>query len=378
MKSAASKINLGIDAKWFFSGPPSGNVVVKNLVNEMIKHNHDRFNLFLLLTSKYSKQATAYFPEGVKLIFLPQIPNLLSNSLLVPIAALRYNLQAVLFQNFTSTWPNKLFKIAYIHDVLFLDYPQYYSAAELLYFKRMKSRALKANHVITISATEKKRLIANNLNDDAHIDVVYHGINDGFKPIVNCDEKVVYATINKYDLPGRYLLFVGRLNIRKNLGNLIKALEFLDDKNIKLLIVGEKSHLQSDLEQFISEKGLAWRITFMGHVPENDLQLIYACATIFCFPSFAEGFGLPPLEAMKCGVPVIVADREAMPEVCADAAVYINPDNPNDIACKINALLNDRQFYNDKVKKGLKRAGDFVWEKSAKQILTLIENAYVH
>ncbi|RYD86502.1 MAG: glycosyltransferase family 1 protein, partial [Sphingobacteriales bacterium] len=152
---------------------------------------------------------------------------------------------------------------------------------------------------------------------------------------------------------------------------------FLNDKNIPLLIVGEKNNLNAELEQLINETGLSNRITIIGHVPEHDLHMIYACATIFCFPSYAEGFGLPPLEAMKCGVPVITSDRTAMPEVCGDAAVYIDPDNPNDIACKINALLNNPVLYQDKIKKGLDRAADFAWGKSAQQILDIIEEANV-
>ncbi|RFZ92820.1 glycosyltransferase family 1 protein [Mucilaginibacter conchicola] len=377
MGNITGKINVGIDAKWFFSGPPSGNMVVKNLVNEMILHNRDRFNLHLLINSKDSKQAAAYFPAGVNLIQLPAVPNMLSNLLLVPLAAMRYNLKTVLFQNFASTWPGKLHKIAYIHDVLFLDYPEYYTKTERFYFKQMKRLASKANNIIAISASEKERLIANDFAGNADINVVYHGINDSFKPVGSYAADEVYAIINRYQLPAKYLLFVGRVNIRKNLLNLVKAISFVDDKSIPLLIVGEKNNQNAELEKLINEEQLGHRILIIGHVPENDLQLIYACATIFCFPSYAEGFGLPPLEAMKCGVPVVTSDRTAMPEVCGDAAVYIDPDNPHDMARKINALLNNTELYNDKVKRGLERAANFIWAKSAQQILTIIEETSV-
>lgn len=375
MRNTTGKINVGIDAKWFFKGPPSGNMVVKNLVNELILNNRDRFNLYLLITGKYRKQAAEYFPAGVKLIQLPDIPNMLSNRFLVPLAALRYNLKAVLFQNFTSTWPGKLLKIAYIHDVLFLDYPEYYTRTELLYFKQMKRLASKANSIIAISESEKNRLIANNFGTESRINIVYHGINDSFKPIANYADDEVSSVVNTYNLPDRYLLFVGRVNIRKNLLNLVKALSYLDDTDIPLLIVGEKNNLNAELERFINEENLCNRITIIGHIPEKDLQLIYARATIFCFPSYAEGFGLPPLEAMKCGVPVVTSDRTAMPEICGDAAAYIDPDNPYDIAIKINSLLNNAVLYRDKVQKGLARATNFAWSKSAQQILTIIEEA---
>jgi glycosyltransferase involved in cell wall biosynthesis len=378
MPNTTKKINVGIDAKWFFKGPPSGKMVVKNLVDEMILNNHDRFNLFLLINSKYSKQAAEYFPAEVNIILLPEIPNLFSNLLLVPIVALRYNLKIVLFQNFTSAWPGKLYKIAYIHDVLFLDYPQYYSKSERFYFKQMKRSAFKANCIIAISSSEKKRLVANNFANESHIKVVYHGVNSGFRPVTEYAEDDVYSVINRYNLPGRYILFVGRINIRKNLLNLVKALTLLDDINIPLLIVGERDNLYDDLEKYIGAEKLGRRITFIGHVAEEDLRLIYACATIFCFPSFAEGFGLPPLESMKCGVPVVTSDRTAMPEICGNAAMYFDPDNPYDIARKINLLLNNPELYDDKIKKGLDRAANFVWANSAQQILTIIEQASVN
>lgn len=378
MLDADKKINLGIDAKWFFKGPPSGTTVVKNLIDEMIINNHERFNLFLLINSKYKKQAAEYFPASVGLITMPNMPNLLLNRFFVPFVAIRYNLKAVLLQNFVCTWPKKLFKMAYIHDVLFLDYPQYFTRAELFYFKQMKHLATKANSIVAVSGCERKRLIANNILKEDDINVVYHGLDSGFKPVMNYPEENVYHVINKYDLPVKYILFVGRINIRKNLINLVKALTFIDDADIKLLIVGEKSNLYDDLANHIEHEKLNDRIIFTGHVPEKDLQLIYACATIFCFPSFAEGFGLPPLEAMKCGVPVVVSNRTAMPEICGDAAVYIDPDDPRDIGLKINSLLGDRKLYNNKVKIGLNRAAGFVWSDSAKQILNIIEKADVN
>lgn len=375
MQNITKKINLGIDAKWFFKGPPSGKMVVKNLVDQIILNNRGRFNLFLLINNKFSKQAAEYFPVDVNIILLPDIPNLLSNLFLVPVVALRYKLETVLFQNFTSPWPDKLRKITYIHDVLFLDYPEYYSKPERIYFKQMKRLAVSANRIIAISDSEKKRLLANNFASDARINIVYHGINNDFKPIANCDEVEIQSVINKYSLPGRYLLFVGRVNIRKNLLNLVKALAFLDDVSIPLLVAGEKGGVYAELERYINTEKLVNRIIFTGHLPEKDLQLVYACATIFCFPSFAEGFGLPPLEAMKCGVPVVTSNRTAMPEVCGDAAMYIEPDDPYDIASKINALLNNPELYEAQVQKGLLRAADFIWANSANQILTIIEEA---
>lgn len=132
------------------------------------------------------------------------------------------------------------------------------------------------------------------------------------------------------------------------------------------------------LKDHIQAEGVSHRVILTGHIPEEDLYLIYANATVFCFPSYAEGFGLPPLEAMQCGVPVVVSQRTAMPEVCGDAAIYIDPDYPGDIAEKINCLLNDKILYQKKVLEGIDHAKKFSWEVSANGILKLIGDAYIN
>jgi len=376
-KNWDGKVKLGIDAKWFFDGPPSGHMVVKNLVDEMIMNNNGRFEIFLLLNAKNKQQAQAYFPADVKLIFLFWMPNMLSNLLLVPLVARLYGIQIMLFQNFGSIWPQQLFKIVYIHDVLFLDHPQYYTRLEQLHFRQMKNLAARANGIITISNTEKERMIKNQVGDADDIAVVYHGINKNFKPLTHQPDEKIKEIINKYDLPERYLLYVGRVNTRKNINNLIRAVSLLYDNDLKLLVVGEQGRNCTDLEKLIHELHLAERVIFTGHVPENDLHLIYAIATVFCFPSYAEGFGLPPLEAMQCGVPVIVSHRTAIPEVCGDAATYIDPDDPADIAEKINTLLSDNCLYEEKMMAGIRHAAKFSWQQSANEILDLINYAYV-
>jgi glycosyltransferase involved in cell wall biosynthesis len=372
------KMKLGIDAKWYFKGPPSGNMVVKNLVDEMIAGNHQHIELYLFITKDFKKQAAGQFPHNIKLVFLPSIPNLLNNVLLIPIYARKYRLDAMLFQNFNSIWPKNLFKVVYIHDVLFLDHPQYYSGAELFYFRKMKGLAAKSDLIITISNTEKDRLLQNKVGSENKVSVVYHGVNNNFKKLSNYSAARVKAIVVKYHLPPRYLLCVGRVNIRKNISKLVSAIKLLDDQIIKLVIVGEQGDTAETLKTQIYVEGLYNRVIFTGHVPEEDLYVIYANATVFCFPSYAEGFGLPPLEAMQCGVPVIVSNRTAMPEICGDAATYINPDNTADIANKVNDLLNDVNLYKEKVIAGVKRAGEFTWPKSANGILKLISDAYVN
>jgi glycosyltransferase involved in cell wall biosynthesis len=371
------KLRLGIDAKWFFEGPPSGHMVVKNLVDEMLRNNDGRFDIYLLMNSRDKQQAFEYFSANVKIIFLRKLPNILSNALLLPFVARKHSLDVLMLQNFNFLWPGKVFKVVYIHDALFLDYPQYYSFKERLHFGRMKTLAKSANRIITISNTEKERMARHNFAKPEDIYVVYHGVNPDFKPIIFYTDEHIKQVIDKYDLPEKYLLYVGRLNPRKNLNKLIQAIPMIQDPDMKLLIVGEQQ-AQGELLKEIELHHLSNKIIFTGHIPENDLHLIYAAATIFCFPSYAEGFGLPPLEAMRCGLPVVVSNRTSMPEVCGYAALYIDPDHAEDIAQKINSLLSDNSFYQKKMIDGLGYSAAFSWKRSANEILNLITTDYAN
>ena len=377
-KPDQARIRLGIDAKWYFQGPPSGHMVVKNLVDAIIDNNGDQFQLYLILGKKDKRKAERHFPAAISLIFLADIANLLSNLFLSPFVALTHRLDVILFQNFVSLWPRRLCRIAYIHDVLFLDYPTYYSKGELLYFKNMKYLAKKADKIITISTSEKQRLIDHKIKDGNHIAVVYHGVNEKFKPLSFYPQEIINGVNLKYKLPVRYLLFVGRVNPRKNLTALLKALSLLDDDTIPLVITGENMVGYPELDQLLKTYENRERVIFTGHICEEDLYLVYARATVFCYPSYAEGFGLPPLEAMQCGIPVVVSGLTAMPEICGEAAIYIKPDSSADIAEKINELLNNPEFYKQKVQCGLQRANGFKWKKSATEVLDIISNAYAN
>ncbi|WP_121810843.1 glycosyltransferase family 4 protein [Mucilaginibacter kameinonensis] len=376
MSNQDLKIRVGIDAKWYFDGPPSGHMVVKNLVDEIIKAGDDRVELCLFLVSKNKKKAKAHFPERVRLIFLPGIPNLLSNLFLLPFMTLLYDIDVVLFQNFGSAWPARALKIVYIHDVLFLDYPQYYTKAEVGYFKQMVRFAANVDQIITISNCEKERMHKHGLDAPLGINVVYHGINGAFKPLHTYSEDDIIALEQKYNLPQAYLLYVGRVNIRKNLIGLVRALAHLPKSDLKLIIAGERGNYP-ELDDYIALRQLEDHVVFTGHIPETDLHLLYARARIFCFPSYAEGFGLPPLEAMQCGVPVVVSNRTAMPEICGQAALYADPDDEGAIAAAIGSFLNSKDLYDEKVNLGITQSRKFSWNKASQEILTLIIEAYV-
>jgi glycosyltransferase involved in cell wall biosynthesis len=297
---------------------------------------------------------------------------MLSNVFVLPTYASRLGLDIVVFQNFAPMYAD--FKIiAYVHDVLFLSHPQYYSLKERIYFSPMKLLARHADRICTISESEKKRLLQYRYRNTASdIDVIYHGVDAAFKPLEQYTSSEIASIRAKYKLPANFLLFVGRLNIRKNIYHLLKAIPMLGNDSIPLVVVGFRDWKMFDIEQVLTESGIKSRVLFTGYVPDEDLPCIFAMATVFCFPSYAEGFGLPALEAMAAGVPVVVSNTTALPEVCAEAGNYVNPGNPQELASMIDRLLSDKKFYLQKRLQGLERSRYFTWEQSAKKLLQSI------
>ena len=220
-----------------------------------------------------------------------------------------------------------------------------------------------------VSETEKKRMINAGYGREHNIDVIYHGVDDAFMPLGRHDKEALTALSAKYGLPSRFILYVGRLNVRKNIGNLLRAVPLLKNYNIPLVIVGGYDWKMESLDNLLSELGIQDRVIFTGPVYGADLPRIYALATVFCFVSYAESFGLPALEGMASGVPVVVSNYTCLPEICGEAALYADPDNPSDIAKNIDRLLNDTVLWQEKRVRGLKHAESFTWSRSAEHLL---------
>jgi len=369
-------MKIGIDAKWLFSGNISGKLFIRNILPELFSlHPEIEWHIFL-----NEKEKSLYFPfrnENIYIHYVWAGFNMLSNLFVLSKFAKRLQLDVVLFQTFSLK--RKYFKsVVFIHDVLFKKYPEYFTLKERLYFKPLKWTVRTADRIITTSEYVKSDLeIFHYAKKDQPVDVVPSGITDIFKPVSFHNKEMLNKVKMKYDLPESYLLFVGRLNARKNIETLIKSLHLLNDKSISLVIVGNKNWKFHTLNHLIN-KELGSRIFFTGEVTDDELSKIYAMAKIFCFPSFAEGFGLPPLEAMASGIPAIVSNTTSMPEVCGKAALYVDPNNSKDIAEKITTLLENRIIYEQKIKEGLEWAKNYTWRKTAngimKSIFAALEN----
>lgn len=364
-------MRIAIDAKWYFRGPISGRTILRNLLPQLFDL-HPEFHWIIFLDKKDRNQEFPFNQENVTIEYVWAGYNLISNVFILPIKYRRLKPDIIVFQTFPSFYKT-LPSITFIHDVLFRDYPQFFTWKERLYFVPLKWLAKKADRVIVTTKFVAHDLIKKNyIQDSKKIDIIPLGVNKDFKPSHQIAKELSNAIKNKYDLPERYLLYVGRLNVRKNIENLLRAIPLLKDETIKLVIVGEADWKTPDLESLLSTEKLTERIIITGRVSDEELSVIYALSYIFCFPSFAEGFGLPPLEAMACGVPVIISNTTSLPEVCGNAGVYIDPTDPTSIAEAIDTLIANENFYLTKKAQGISRAKQFTWENMAQQFLDTI------
>ncbi len=368
-------MTIGIDAKWFFSGPVSTQVVLQNLLPELLTlfPNH---KWIIFLDKNDRKFQFPIQSDNIKLQYIWAENNMLSNVFLLSRKVKSLDIDVMLYQTFPGL-SHSVPTISFIHDVLFREFPQYFTWKERLYFSPLTwlTRNRSDRLIATTHFVSNDLLKYNYTKNRSQIDIVPLAVNKAYKPLLWHDPNKLSLTKEKYKLPDRYLLFVGRLNVRKNIENLLKAIVLLKDKKIQLVIVGKADWKTPDLKKMLCDSAIKDRIIITGAMTDEELILTYSMAGIFCFPSFAEGFGLPPLEAMASGIPVIVSKTTALPEVCGNAAMYINPEEPESIAEAINALLDDPILYETQKENGLKRVNEFSWTLSAKALMASIINA---
>ena len=372
MSTSKSKhLRIGIDAKWFFEGPVSNQIVVCSLVENLI-HENPGHTLYIFLNARHKSRTFPFQSERVRLVYVWAGNNMISNALFLPVLGIRLGIDVIIYQNFTGLFgPTKW---TYIHDVIFLSHPQFFTIPERLYFNLMPILSRFADVIIAISAAERDRMKKYGLGKKCPIHVVHHAVSKQFVPREQISDEVLERVNAKYQLPPRFLLFVGRLNLRKNIGGLLKALSLTKNSSIQLVIVGEKDwKADPSIAPYAKEWNGTKRVSFLGKVPFYDLTVIYARATVFCFPSFAEGFGLPVLEAMQAGTPVLTTRNSAMEEVCEEAGTYIEPEDYEAIAEAIDTFWEDDATWIRQRAKGILRAADFSWSKSVRTLYRLLE-----
>lgn len=262
-------------------------------------------------------------------------------------------------------------RIVTIHDACHLAFINQLSIAERLYANTVMHRAFhKSDVVITdsqFSKSELHRFLGQPRNE---INVIPVAVNkELFQKISNPNS--LNQVKDKYQLPTNFILFVGNPKRHKNLTGLIEAFSKISLPKYKLVIIGNKKGLRNSIAGIEGEN-----VLFIENVPEKDLPAIYNLAEILVFPSFYEGFGLPPLEAMSCGCPTIVSNAASIPEVCGDASIYIHPERIDEMTKAIENLALDQAMKNKLILSGFERIKKFDWEFTSQKYRDLFEKTH--
>lgn len=264
-----------------------------------------------------------------------------------------------------------------IMDLAFFHFPEYFTKKDLTQLHNWTSYSVKqAKRVITISQATRSDIIKLYGITGEKISVIYPGIKEESNIVNNISMSEIKS---KYNISQEYILFVGTLQPRKNIEKLIESFSLLLRKNesentkLQLVIVGKKGWKYESILSAPKRFGISERVKFLDFVPDEELASLYRHAQLFVFPSLYEGFGLPVLEAMKHGCPVLTSNISSLPEAGGDAAIYCDPENSKDIAEKIEKIIKDSSLRKEMIEKGYKHIKNFSWEKAAKQTLAVLE-----
>lgn len=263
--------------------------------------------------------------------------------------------------------------IATVHDLSFLHYPQYHPRERVRHMERELPKTLeRAQHIITDCQYVKNELISILGVAADRITAVPLGVVPQYRPRTEAEVQVV---MQQHHLTyGQYLLAVATLEPRKNLQGLIDAYMSLltkERRRYPLVLVGGRGWQSKTLETKISQLEAVGELRYLGYLPYAELLAVYSGAGAFAFPSHYEGFGLPPLEAMASGIPVLTAENSAMSEVVADAGILINADDVDDIQAGLEKLLLDDSFRSEARRNGLLRASQFTWQNCIEQTVAV-------
>ncbi len=255
-----------------------------------------------------------------------------------------------------------------VYDLSFLLHPESFKRSKRFYlslFTRLSAR--KARRVIAISQSTKRDVVRLLGVSPDKVDVIYCGIDEAFRPLA---QDQVAAFRSERGLPEHFILFVGTIEPRKNVAGLIEAfanLQTCELANLKLVIGGATGWFYEDIFARVEELGLESEVVFPGYIPASELPLWYNAAELFVYPSLYEGFGLPPLEAMACGTPVVTANTSSLPEVVGEAGLTVDPLDVEGLAEAMRRALSDEVLRQEMRERGLKRAKGFSWTKTARE-----------
>lgn len=361
-------MRIGIDARLVFYNRAGIGQYILQLAKALTSLEFEE-DTFLLLQSRKDK-STIVENNGFirKSLWTPSHNRFEQTALSFEIS--RLGLDLLHSPDFIPPFKRNYKSVITIHDLAFLLYPHFLTKESARYYGQIDQAWRKTDHIIAVSETTKADSIKMLGVPEKKITVIHEAANPIYRPLPK--EQVQPVVKSKYKLDPGFILFVSTIEPRKNLPGLLRAYRRLRDdyKREELLVLaGSKGWLWEEVYETVDKLNLEKHVVFLGRVPSEDLLYLYNAANLLVHPSFYEGFGLTPLEAITCGAPVIASNISSIPEVVGDAALLTDPNDIDGLTVAIWRLLTEEELRQDLICKGLKRAKKFSWLEAARKTL---------
>jgi glycosyltransferase involved in cell wall biosynthesis len=342
---------------------------VRNLLRYLSRL--DRDTEYIVLCRQQDSGITSALGENFRAVAEPSPTYSVREQLSVPLDLRRENVDLFHAPHYVLPPLTPCKAIVTIHDCIHLRFPQYLPNRLGYAYARaaLWMATHRSNRVLTVSEASKRDILRYFRISPSKIDVIYNAIDERFGETPDPDD--VVRVRDRYQLDGQFVLYAGNIKPHKNLERLIEAFHTFrrgQFEHVKLLIIGDEISKYATLRRAVHKFKLHKHVRFFGFVPDQTLAILYRLAGVFVFPSLYEGFGLPPLEAMASGTPVITSNVSSLPEVVGDAAVLIDPYEPNAIAEAMRRVLSEPSLRADLRERGHQRVREFSWERSVARV----------
>lgn len=370
-------MRIGIEATAYYKNIAGSGVYARNIINIWKKKEGNKNTIFLF-SSKRPSEIDLGKKKNIFARLINGIKDILWMQIVLPIKLKKNNVDILFCPTFLGPIFSHCPTIVTILDMSFIRYPQTLDRLFLFYVKILLPLIKKrANVILTISEFSKMEIIKLLKVPKEKIKVIYGGCDEKFNVI--SDEVGINKVKNKYKLSQKFILNVGTLEPRKNITSLIAAFNELKKKQLidhKLVLCGPKGWHYKDIFKKIKELKLENEIIFLGFIPEEDLPFLYNVAQVFVYPSLYEGFGLPVLEAMSCGCPVITSNVSSLPEIVGNSAILVDSLNTEELEQAILKVIKNKDLRKDLIKKGIERSKMFSWEKAAEDAFAILKRIF--
>ena len=364
-------MRIGIDARLVYYSQAGIGQYILNFVRWLAQI--DGANEYVLLQSR--KDSTTIIKQhNFRRVPLWTPPHHRLEQHSLPAEIARLGLDLLHSPDFIPPFRARCRTVITVHDLAFLLYPHFLTKESARYYSQIDQAVRRADHIIADSKSTRQDILRMLGVPPAKVSVVYLAANPLYRPISLAQSRRWVE--EKFDLRGDFILFVSTIEPRKNLPTLLRAYRQLLDAyklDVGLALVGGEGWLHDEIPSLVEKLRLKERVRFLGRVPDDDLLHLYNAAGVLAHPAFYEGFGLPPLEAMACGTPVIVSRASSLPEVVGDAGLLIEPEDVDAWAAALHRVFSDDALRGELSQKALARSSYFSWERTARQILDIYQ-----